>query len=157
ILKRKADAEGVVLPDDVALFIAGRIKSNIRELEGSLIRLLAYASLTGRDISMPLAQEVLRDILRQDERALTIEGIQKFVADYYQMKMGELKSRNNSKSVALPRQVAMYLCKTLTKASLPEIGRSFGGKHHSTVIHSIRKVEDMRKKDGDFNTLMTNM
>ena len=150
-LTRKADSEGVSLPDDVALFIAGRIKSNIRELEGSLIRLLAYASLTGRDISMPLAQEVLRDILRQDERALTIEGIQKFVADYYQMKMGELKSRNNSKSVALPRQVAMYLCKSLTSASLPEIGKSFGGKHHSTVIHSIRKVEDLRRTDAVFN------
>jgi len=151
ILTRKADSEGVSLPGDVALFIAGRIKSNIRELEGSLIRLLAYASLTGRDISMALAQEVLRDILRQDERALTIDGIQKFVADYYQMKMIELKSRNNSKSVALPRQVAMYLCKKLTNASLPEIGKSFGGKHHSTVIHSIRKVEDLRKKDAVFN------
>ena len=151
ILNGKADSEGVSLPDDVALFIAGRIKSNIRELEGSLIRLLAYASLTGRDISMSLAQEVLRDILRQDERALTIESIQKFVAEYYQMKMGELKSRNNSKSVALPRQVAMYLCKTLTSASLPEIGKSFGGKHHSTVIHSIRKVEDLRKTDAVFN------
>jgi chromosomal replication initiator protein len=151
ILTRKADSEGVSLPGDVALFIAGRIKSNIRELEGSLIRLLAYASLTGRDISMALAQEVLRDILRQDERALTIDGIQKFVADYYQMKMVELKSRNNSKSVALPRQVAMYLCKTLTNASLPEIGKSFGGKHHSTVIHSIRKVEELRKKDAVFN------
>ncbi len=151
ILTRKADSEGVSLPSDVALFIAGRIKSNIRELEGSLIRLLAYASLTGRDLSMALAQEVLRDILRQDERAITIDGIQKFVADYYQMKMIELKSRNNSKSVALPRQVAMYLCKNLTNASLPEIGKSFGGKHHSTVIHSIRKVEDLRKKDAVFN------
>ena len=114
ILKRKADAEGVFLPDDVALFIAGRIKSNIRELEGSLIRLLAYASLTGRDISMSLAQEVLRDVLRHDERAVTIDMIQKFVADYYQLKLTELKSRNNSKSVAMPRQVAMYLCKSLT-------------------------------------------
>ncbi len=151
ILTRKADSEGVSLPDDVALYIAGRIKSNIRELEGSLIRLLAYASLTGRDISMPLAQEVLRDILRQDERAITIDGIQRFVADYYQMKIIELKSRNNSKSVALPRQVAMYLCKTLTSASLPEIGKSFGGKHHSTVIHSIRKVEDLRRSDEVFN------
>jgi len=151
ILNRKADSEGVPLPNDVALFIAGRIKSNIRELEGSLIRLLAYASLTGRDISMPLAQEVLRDILRQDERALTIDSIQRFVAEYYQMKVMELKSRNNSKSVALPRQVAMYLCKTLTNASLPEIGKSFGGKHHSTVIHSIRKVEEMRQADEVFN------
>ena len=100
ILKRKADAEGVFLPDDVALYIAGRIKSNIRELEGSLIRLLAYASLTGRELSMALAQEVLRDVLRHEERAVTIDMIQKFVAEYYQLKLVELKSRNNSKSVA---------------------------------------------------------
>jgi len=136
------------------LYIAGRIKSNIRELEGSLIRLLAYASLTGRDLSMPLAQEVLRDVLRHEERAVTIDMIQKFVADYYQLKMSELKSKNNSKSVALPRQVAMYLCKMLTNASLPEIGKSFAGKHHSTVIHSIRKVEELRQTDPTFNTLI---
>jgi chromosomal replication initiator protein len=152
ILKRKADTEGVLLPDDVALYIAGRIKSNIRELEGSLIRLLAYASLTGRDLSMALAQEVLRDVLRSDEKVVTIDAIQKFVAEFYKLKLAELKSRNNSKSVAMPRQVAMYLCKTLTGASLPEIGKHFGGKHHSTVIHSIRKVEDMRKRDSAFNT-----
>jgi len=157
ILNRKADSEGVALPSDVALYIAGRIKSNIRELEGSLIRLLAYASLTGREISMALAQEVLRDILRQDERAITIDGIQKFVAEYYQMKMVDLKSRNNSKSVAMPRQVAMYLCKTLTNASLPEIGKSFGGKHHSTVIHSIKKVEEMRGKDAVFNNQINSL
>ena len=154
ILKRKADAEGVYLPDDVALFIAGRIKSNIRELEGSLIRLLAFGSLTGRDLSLSLAQEALRDVIRQEERAVTIDMIQKFVADYYQLKMAELKSRNNSKSVAMPRQVAMYLCKALTNASLPEIGKSFGGKHHSTVIHSIRKVEDLRQRDPVFNNLV---
>jgi chromosomal replication initiator protein len=157
ILKKKADAEGVPLPDNVALYIAGRIKSNIRELEGSLIRLLAYASLTGRDVSMGLAQEVLRDVLRHEERAVTIEMIQKFVAEYYQLKVLDLKSRNNSKSVAMPRQVAMYLCKALTNASLPEIGKSFGGKHHSTVIHSIRKVEDLRQRDPSFNTLIHNL
>jgi chromosomal replication initiator protein len=151
ILKRKADAEGVPLPDPVALYIAGRIKSNIRELEGSLIRLLAYASLTGRELSLGLAQEVLRDVLRPEERVVTIEGIQKFVAEFYNLKLMELKSRNNSKSVAMPRQVAMYLCKTLTNASLPEIGKSFGGKHHSTVIHSIRKVEEMRQRDATFH------
>jgi chromosomal replication initiator protein len=157
ILKRKADAEGVFLPDDVALFIAGRIKSNIRELEGSLIRLLAYASLTGRDLSMSLAQEVLRDVLRHDERVVTIDMIQKFVADYYQLKLAELKSRNNSKSVAKPRQVAMYICKSLTNSSLPEIGKSFGGKHHSTVIHSIRRVEELRQKDPAFNSLINTL
>src|SRR5579872_2357965 len=156
ILKKKAETEGIPLPDDVAIYIAGRIKSNIRELEGSLIRLIAYASLTGQEISLSLAQDVLKNILDHDEKAVTIEIIQKFVADYYNLKLVDLKSRNNSKSVAMPRQIAMYLCKSLTHASLPEIGRSFGGKHHSTVIHSIRKVEDLRKKDGDFNTLIDN-
>ncbi len=154
ILKRKAEAEGVPLPDNVAIYIAGKIKSNIRELEGSLIRLIAYASLTGREISLQLTQDVLRNVLQHDDRAITIEIIQKHVADYYQLKLSELKSRNNSKSVALPRQIAMYLCKSLTNASLPEIGKSFGGKHHSTVIHSIRKIEDLRQRDGDFNTLI---
>ena len=156
ILKRKAESEGVALPDNVAIYIASKIKSNIRELEGSLIRLLAYASLTGKDITLPLAQDVLRNILVQDEKAVSIEGIQKFVADYYQLKVADLKSRNNAKSISMPRQIAMYLCKSLTNASLPEIGKSFGGKHHSTVIHSIRKVEDLRKTDGDFNSLMNN-
>jgi chromosomal replication initiator protein len=154
ILKRKAEAEAVPLPDNVAMYIAGRIKSNIRELEGSPIRLIAYASLTGREITLELTQEVLRNTIDTDVKAVTIESIQKFVADYYQLKVTELKSRNNSKSVAMPRQVAMYLCKSLTHASLPEIGRSFGGKHHSTVIHSIRKVETLRKADPDFNNLI---
>jgi chromosomal replication initiator protein len=155
ILKKKAEAEVVPLADDVAIYMAGRIKSNIRELEGSLIRLVAYASLTGQEISLSLAQEVLRNILDHEEKAVTIEIIQKYVADYYNLKLAELKSRNNSKSVAMPRQIAMYLCKSLTHASLPEIGRSFGGKHHSTVIHSIRKVEALRKKESDFNNLIT--
>jgi chromosomal replication initiator protein len=157
ILKRKAEAEGVPLADNVAIYIAGKIKSNIRELEGSLIRLIAYASLTGREISLPLAQDVLRNVLQNDERAVTIEIVQKAVADHYSLKVAELKSKNNSKSVALPRQIAMYLCKALTSASLPEIGKSFGGKHHSTVIHSIRKIELLRQKEGDFNTLINNL
>ena len=139
------------------MYMASRIKSNIRELEGSLIRLIAYASLTGPALSLELAQEVLRNVIDHDEKAITIEQIQKFVADYYQLKLADLKSRNNSKSIAMPRQVAMYLCKSLTHASLPEIGRSFGGKHHSTVIHSIKKVEDLRKKDGTFNSLINNL
>jgi len=157
ILRRKAEAEGVVLPDNVALFIAGKIKSNIRELEGSLIRLVAYASLTGREISLHLAHDVLRNVLQHDDRAVTIEVIQKFVADFYQLKLVDLKSRNNSKSIAMPRQIAMYLCKALTNASLPEIGRSFGGKHHSTVIHSIKKIEALKKNDRDFHTLLNNL
>src|SRR5687767_870756 len=156
ILKKKAETEGIPLPDNVALYIAGKIKSNIRELEGSLIRLIAYASLTGREISLQLAQDVLRNVLKNDDRAITIEIIQKFVSEYYQLKVVELRSRNNSKSVAMPRQIAMYLCKQLTNASLPEIGKSFGGKHHSTVIHSIKKIEDLRHREGDFNTLINN-
>ncbi len=111
ILKKKAETEAVPLPDNVAIYIAGKIKSNIRELEGSLIRLIAYASLTGQEISLPLAQEVLKNILDHEEKAVTIEIIQKFVADYYNLKIVDLKSRNNSKSVAMPRQIAMYLCK----------------------------------------------
>ncbi|HAK56864.1 MAG: chromosomal replication initiator protein DnaA [Vicinamibacterales bacterium] len=156
ILKKKAEVESVPLPDNVAIYIAGKIKSNIRELEGSLIRLIAYASLTGREISLPLAQDVLKNVLAHDDRAVTIEIVQKAVADYYQLKPSDLKSRNSSKSISGPRQIAMYLCKSLTSASLPEIGRSFGGKHHSTVIHSIRKIEGMRKQDGNFNTLINN-
>ena len=154
ILRKKAETEGIPLPDNVAIYIASKIKSNVRELEGSLIRLIAYASLTGREISLPLAQDVLRNVLQHDDKAITIEIIQKFVAEYYQLKLSDLKSRNNSKSIAMPRQIAMYLCKQLTGASLPEIGRSFGGKHHSTVIHSIKKIEELRRSDGDFNTLV---
>ena len=154
ILKKKAEAEAVPLADEVALYIAGRIRSNIRELEGSLIRLLAYASLTGSEISLPLAQEVLRDILDRDDQTVTIEMVQKFIANYYHLKITDLKSRNNSKSVTLPRQIAMYISKSLTKNSLPQIGKSFGGKHHSTVIHSIRKIDNLCKSDREFHTLV---
>lgn len=157
ILKKKADAEAVPLPDNVAIYIAGKIKSNIRELEGSLIRLVAYASMTGAEINLALAQHVLRNVISNDERVITIEIIQKFVADYFQLRANELKSRNNSKSIALPRQVAMYMCKALTRASLPEIGKAFGGKHHSTVIHSIQKIEGMRQRDPEFNGLLQNL
>jgi chromosomal replication initiator protein len=151
ILRKKAEAERVEMPENVALFIASKVRTNIRELEGSLIRLIAYASLTGRDIDLPLAQEVLKDLLHTEEKPITIEMIQKFVADHYNVKLTELKAKNNSKSVAEPRQIAMYLTKALTDASLPEIGKAFGGKHHSTVIHSIRKVDGLRKKDPDFD------
>ena len=156
ILKKKAEAETVPLPDNVAIYIAGKIKSNIRELEGSLIRLIAYASLTGLQISLPLAQDVLRNILDRDDPKVTIEIIQKHVANFYSLKLSDLKSRNNARSVSQPRQIAMYVCKSLTNASLPQIGKSFGGKHHSTVIHSVRKVEGLRKTDSGFNTLIEN-
>ncbi|MFA5908946.1 MAG: chromosomal replication initiator protein DnaA [Vicinamibacterales bacterium] len=157
ILKKKAEGEALQLPDHVAMYMASRIKSNIRELEGSLIRLIAYASLTSKPLTIELAQDVLRNVLDHDEKAVTIEQIQKFVADYYQMKPAEIRARNNSKSVAMPRQIAMYLCKALTHASLPEIGRSFGGKHHSTVIHSIKKIEEMRKNSPEFDHQVKNL
>jgi len=154
ILRKKAEGERVSLPENVALFIASKVKTNIRELEGGLIRLIAYASLTGRDIDLALAQETLRDLLHTEEKPITIEMIQKFVADHYNVKLADLKAKNNSKSIAVPRQIAMYLTKTLTPSSLPEIGKSFGGKHHSTVIHSIRKIDSLRKKDPDFDRLI---
>ncbi len=157
ILRKKAEAEAVPLPDNVAIYIAGKIRSNVRELEGSLIRLVAYASMTGAEINLALAQHVLRNVLSNDERVVTIEIIQKFVADYFQLRPTELKSRNNSKSIALPRQVAMYMCKILTRASLPEIGKAFGGKHHSTVIHSIQKIDGMRQRDAEFSALLQNL
>jgi chromosomal replication initiator protein len=154
ILRKKAEAERVELPENVALFIASKVKTNIRELEGSLIRLIAYASLTGRDIDLPLTQETLRDLLHTEEKPITIEMIQKFVADHYNVKLAELKAKNNAKSVAVPRQIAMYLTKSLTRASLPEIGKEFGGKHHSTVIHSVRKIDGLRKRDPEFDRLI---
>jgi chromosomal replication initiator protein len=154
ILRKKAEAERVEVPENVALFIASKVKTNIRELEGSLIRLIAYSSLTGRDIDLSLTQEVLKDLLHTEEKPITIEMIQKFVADHYNVKLTDLKAKNNSKSVAEPRQIAMYLTKALTDASLPEIGKGFGGKHHSTVIHSVRKIDTMRKRDPEFDRLI---
>jgi chromosomal replication initiator protein len=151
ILRKKAEAERVEIPENVALFIASKVRTNIRELEGSLIRLIAYASLTGRDIDLTLAQEILRDLLHTEDKPITIEMIQKFVADQFGVKITELKAKNNSKTVAEPRQIAMYLIKNLTAASLPEIGKAFGGKHHSTVIHSVRKIDTLRKRDPEFD------
>ena len=143
ILKKKAETEagGIHLPDDVLLYIATASKSNIRELEGALIRLLAYASLTGEEITATLAKHVLKDTLKAGERAISIESVQARVSEYYGLRLSELSSKSNARRITGPRQIAMYLCKRLTRHSLPEIGRAFGGKHHSTVIHSVRKVE----------------
>lgn len=154
ILRKKAESERVEIPENVAFFIASKVKTNIRELEGSLIRLIAYASLTGRDIDLGLAQDVLKDVIQSSDKPVSIEMIQKAVAEKFNIKMADLKARNNAKAVAFPRQVAMYLVKTLTSASLPEIGKGFGGKHHSTVIHSVRKIEGQRRKDPEFDRLI---
>ena len=147
ILQKKADRDRITLPDNVALYIAGKIKSNIRELEGALIRLVAYCSLTGSEITLPIAQETLRDLLNPDEKPVSIEMIQKSVADYFGLRVQELKSKNNAKAITVPRQVCMYLCKELTDESLPKIGRHFGGKHHTTVLHSISKIKRQRHQD----------
>jgi chromosomal replication initiator protein len=154
ILTKKAERHNVLLPDNVALYIASKIKSNIRELEGALVRLVAFASLHDADITLSLAQDTLSEILHSDERAITIEMIQKTIADYYGMRVQDLKSRNNSKSVALPRQICMYLCKKITGMSLPQIGREFGNKHHTTVLHSISKIEGARQTDRELNRLL---
>ena len=152
ILKKKAEADAVPLPDDVALYIASGIKSNVRELEGSLTRLIAYASLTGAAVSLPLAQDVLRNLLHRDER-VTIDMVQKFVASYHRLSLADLRGRNSTKAIAGPRQIAMFLCRNLTDASLPQIGKSFG-RDHSTVVHSIRKIEEKCKTDREFHNLI---
>ena len=151
ILQKQAEAERVHLPDDVAEFIARSIKSNIRELEGALIRLMAYASLTGAHINLATAQQVLRNIIETQEKKVTIEQIQKAVGEVFGIRAQDLKIRSNSKVIAYPRQVAMFLVKQLTSASLPEIGKQFGGKHHTTVLHSINKIEMLRQTDKDLN------
>jgi len=151
ILQKQAEAERVHLPDDVAEFIARSIKSNIRELEGALIRLMAYASLTGAQINLATAQQVLRNIIETQEKKVTIEQIQKAVGEVFGIRAQDLKIRSNSKVIAYPRQVAMFLVKQLTSASLPEIGKQFGGKHHTTVLHSINKIEMLRQTDKDLN------
>ncbi|MFL6282151.1 MAG: chromosomal replication initiator protein DnaA [Pyrinomonadaceae bacterium] len=158
ILKRKADLDGVTLPDDVAFFIASKVKSNIRELEGSLVRLIAISSLRGLPISKMLAQDAIRNIADDDQPVgITIEQIQKTVSAHYKLRVEELKSKNNSRQIAVPRQVAMYLCKRLTKHSFPEIGREFGGKHHTTVIHSVDKIEGLVLKDQNFHRVVSDI
>jgi len=151
ILQKKAENERVVIPDDVAEYIARAIKSNVRELEGALTRLIAYASLTGCILNLVTAQQVLRNIIATQEKRITIDLIQKKVGEQFGLREQDLKVRSNTKAIAFPRQVAMYLVKQLTSASLPEIGRQFGGKHHTTVLHSINKIDALRRSDKDLN------
>lgn len=158
ILKRKGDAIGVAIPDDVAMFIAGRVKSNVRELEGSLVRLIAISSLRGEPISKVLAQDAIRNFAKEEEPGvITIQQIQKLVASTYKLTMEELVSKNNARNISHPRQVAMYLCKHLTKHSYPEIGRAFGGKHHTTVMHSVEKIESLVATDSTLQRLITEL
>lgn len=151
ILRKKSELESVELPESVALFIADKVHSNIRVLEGYLRRVIAYASLKGEKIDLDLAKEALKSLLDSTSAIVTVEKIQKIVCHKFNINLSQLVSKNNSPKVAFPRQIAMYLSKTLTKTSLPEIGKKFGGKHHTTVIHSIRKIEKMHNEDPEFN------
>ncbi len=157
ILQKKAETERFQLPGDVAEFIARSIKSNVRELEGALTRIMAYASLTGTPVNLSTAQQALRNIIATQEKKVTIELIQKRVGEQFGLREQDLKVRSNSKAIAYPRQIAMYLVKQLTHASLPEIGRQFGGKHHTTVLHSINKIETLRHTDKDLNRTLSRL
>jgi len=147
ILISKAEAEGIELPDEVAFFIAKRIRSNVRELEGALRRVIANYRFTGRTINLEFAKEALRDLLALQERLVSIENIQKTVADYFKIRVGDLLSKKRSRSIARPRQIAMALAKELTNHSLPEIGDAFGGRDHTTVLHGCRRIESLRETD----------
>ena len=151
ILQHKAEQEQMQLPPDVALFIAGNVRTNVRELEGALIRLIAWCSLHNVEITLPTAQGCLKQFIDTQVRRPTIEAIQRAVAEQFGMRVAELKQKNNSRQIVVPRQIAMYLTKQMTEASLPEIGRQFGGKHHTTVMHSIAKIDEQRRHDKDLN------
>ena len=158
ILMSKAAAEGDTLPEEVAVFIAQRIRSNVRELEGALRRVLANARFTGRAITLDFAKEALRDVLALQDKLVTVENIQKTVAEYFKIRVADLLSKRRSRSIARPRQIAMALAKELTTHSLPEIGDAFGGRDHTTVLHGCRRVKALRETDNrvgeDYNNLL---
>ena len=151
IVLKKAEAESLVLSEDIAFFIAKHIRSNVRELEGALKKVLAYSRFTARELSLDLAKEALRDILNVANRQITVDGIQKTVAEYFKIKISDMHSKKRSRNVARPRQVAMALAKDLTQMSLPEIGEAFGNRDHTTVLHACRTIANLRKKDSVIN------
>jgi len=157
ILQKKAESEHVTLPIDIALFIASNIRTNVRELEGALVRLIAWGSLHGVELTLSVAQQCLKQFIDTQVRKVTIEAIQRAVSEQFGMRVTELKQKNNSRAVVVPRQIAMYLTKQMTEASLPEIGRQFGGKHHTTVMHSIAKIDDLRHSDKDLNRMLNSL
>ena len=151
IVLKKAEAESLALPEDIAFFIAKHIRSNVRELEGALKKVLAFARFTGRELSLELAREALRDILHVANRQINVEGIQKTVAEYFKIKVSDMHSKRRNRNVARPRQVAMALAKDLTQMSLPEIGEAFGNRDHTTVLHACRTIASLRKQDLGLN------
>jgi chromosomal replication initiator protein len=151
ILQKKAESELSNLPTDVAMFIASNVRTNVRELEGALVRLIAWCNMNNVEITLQSTQQCLKQFIDTQVRKITIDAIQKAVAENFAMRVSELKQKNNSRAVVVPRQIAMYLAKNLTEASLPEIGRQFGGKHHTTVMHSIGKIDELRRTDKDLN------
>jgi chromosomal replication initiator protein len=154
ILDMKSHAEGVELPEDVRIHIATKTKSNVRELEGALVKLIAYSSVTDTPITLAMAQQVLRHLSAGNEKRITVESIIKAVAEKFSLQPQQLKQKTNVQQIAYPRQIAMYLCKELTPASLPEIGRHFNGKHHTTVLHSVQKIDKQRQHDADLNRII---
>src|SRR5436309_3008533 len=157
ILQKKAESERVSLSTDLALYIASNVRTNVRELEGALIRLMAYCSLTGAEINLTTAQQVLKNFIDSQARKITIDAIQKAVAEQFGLRVMEIKAKSNSRAIVFPRQIAMFMAKQMTEASLPEIGRQFGGKHHTTVMHSIEKIEEQRRSDKDLNRLLNKL
>jgi chromosomal replication initiator protein len=157
ILDKKSELEGVALPEEVRIYIATKTKSNVRELEGALIKLIAYSSMTKSPITLQMAQQVLKYLIGGGERRISMDSILRAVAEKFTMQPQQLKQKSNSRQIAYPRQIAMYLMKDLTQASLPEIGRVFGGKHHTTVLHSVQKIERLRHTDTDLNRLIHNL
>lgn len=157
ILMKKAEDHQIHLADEVAFFIAKRLRSNVRELEGALNRVIANANFTGRPITIDFVREALRDLLALQEKLVTIDNIQKTVAEYYKIKVADLLSKRRSRSVARPRQLAMALAKELTNHSLPEIGDAFGGRDHTTVLHACRKIEQLREESHDIKEDYSNL
>jgi chromosomal replication initiator protein len=151
ILIRKSLAEGTEMPEDVAFFIAKNVRANVRELEGALRKVLAYSRFSQKDINIGLAREALKDLLSIQNRQISVENIQKTVADFYKIKVADMYSKKRPASIARPRQIAMYLAKELTQKSLPEIGELFGGRDHTTVLHAVRKMGGERGKNGELN------
>ncbi len=157
ILQKKAESEQVVLPTDVALFIASNVRTNVRELEGALVRLVAWCQVNHIEIMLASAQQCLKQFIDMQVRKVTLEAIQRVVAEHFGMKVADLKQKNNSRNVVVPRQIAMYLAKQMTEASLPEIGRQFGNKHHTTVMHSIAKIDEQNRNDKDLNRTLNKL